>query len=607
MSELLNNIKSKTSDEIAKLSVLVDDVTYTFDQEEFSINDGNLGQILKTSERTVVSLNHSVFNAKSIIRKNNEKESQSYKVPSLTIIVPSSARYSFDIITEVGIKSYLEGHKLGDIQEQLRERNSKLNIPLSSLYDQQRKFLYYFGALHRQSAPKIKSYLHQRGDILWLVDGTMEVGTPVFFGIKEAVDGFMLDCEKIATENENDITQFMRSKAEMYGNPDDILHDLSSKISNSCDNLLPNQPHRVCWFHFSRDVGDGLYETPHALLKNRLQTMKLRLQLKDQRKGQTGWLRKSTRNNQLKLVMKDLLKGKSISCLNEKFIGREMYLAINDWILDYANDGNRQGFPFDPYLLYFQRRVHKASLFTNELISKHLSGKKIPDVFFNFNNKLREYLSDKKIILAKNLYEKAFDIFEILRSALDIKRTSTSPLFENYVIIPEQQKKIMNSVQQVRYYFAQQEKESTDLGILKLYKIVNKHIDKYSDYLFPQIKYSNKNPDMICTTNGIEQEWGADKRTIRQIKGTKRLTREFNSLPSEYMLISNLKNPLYVDLILGDISALPEKLSQAAKNVEPYYKWLKCNKPTPFGRLPKKMLRNENLFDDLITVSDKLQ
>ena len=308
----------------------------------------------------------------------------------------------------------------------------------------------------------------------------------------------------------------------------------------------------------------------------------------------------------LLLMMKDLLKGESISGLNEKFIGREMYLAINDWILDYANDGNRQGFPFDPYLLYFQRRVHKAYQFTNELINKHLSGKTIPDVFINFNNKLGEYLKDKKIISAENLYEKAFDIFEMLRSALDIKKTSVSPLFENYVIIPEKQKKIMNSVQQVRYYFGQQEKESTDLDIQKLYQIANKHIDKYSDYLFPQIEYSNKNLDIITTTNGIEQDWGEGKRTIRQIKGTKRLTREFNALPSEYMLISNLKNPLYVDLILGDNNALPEKLSQAAQNVEPYYKWLKNNKPTPFGRLPKKMLREENLFNDLITVSSQL-
>ncbi len=96
MSELLNNIKSETTEEIAKLSTLADDVTYTFDQkEEHSTNDESSGKIIKTSERKVASLNHSIFSAKSIIRENNETENQSFKVPSLATIVPSSALYSY--------------------------------------------------------------------------------------------------------------------------------------------------------------------------------------------------------------------------------------------------------------------------------------------------------------------------------------------------------------------------------------------------------------------------------------------------------------------------------------------------------------------------------
>jgi len=50
-----------------------------------------------------------------------------------------------------------------------------LHIPFSSLYDLQLKFLFHFGHLHRLAAPRIRDYLHQRGAMTWLIDGTQEL------------------------------------------------------------------------------------------------------------------------------------------------------------------------------------------------------------------------------------------------------------------------------------------------------------------------------------------------------------------------------------------------------------------------------------------------
>jgi len=60
------------------------------------------------------------------------------------------------------------------------------------------------------------------------------------------------------------------------------------------------------------------------------------------------------------LVLRDLLEGKPVPNPLPELLGRELLLAFHQWILDYARDGRRQGFPFDPYLLYLHRRVARA-------------------------------------------------------------------------------------------------------------------------------------------------------------------------------------------------------------------------------------------------------
>ncbi|MCP4458081.1 MAG: hypothetical protein GY816_08675, partial [Cytophagales bacterium] len=112
--------------------------------------------------------------------------------PKLAILVPSGARYAYDLIALVGRQSYLEDRKLNSIHEEIINRHKLPHIPFSSLYDLQRKFLFYLGEVHRQAAPRIKNYLQERGNNTWLIDGTIEPGTPVFFGVKEAYEGIFL-------------------------------------------------------------------------------------------------------------------------------------------------------------------------------------------------------------------------------------------------------------------------------------------------------------------------------------------------------------------------------------------------------------------------------
>ena len=127
--------------------------------------------VQKTGNRTVVSLNFSKFKAREVIRERIEDDKRlTFHSPRLKSVVPSGARYAYDLIALVGTKSYLENRKLKSIQEEISNRYGLSSIPFSSLYDIQRKFLFYLGEVHRQAAPRLKDYLQQRGHNTWLID-----------------------------------------------------------------------------------------------------------------------------------------------------------------------------------------------------------------------------------------------------------------------------------------------------------------------------------------------------------------------------------------------------------------------------------------------------
>jgi len=94
----------------------------------------------------------------------------------------------------------------------------------------------------------------------------LEPGSPVFFGMKEAQEGIFLDSWKIPTENEEDISRCITEAVNLFGKPDLGLHDLSQVMINSWETALPHVHHKVCQFHLTSDIGEGLYKVPQETL-----------------------------------------------------------------------------------------------------------------------------------------------------------------------------------------------------------------------------------------------------------------------------------------------------------------------------------------------------
>jgi len=555
--------------------------------------------VQKVVRRTVVSLQHGRFQACEIIRQQTHRTDPAIERSALLPnIVAPGGRYAFDLISHVGVESYLHGRSLKDIRQELIDRPPTLDIPISSLWDQQQKFLFYLGHLHAQAAPLLRQYLVEHGPVTWLVDGTTEPGTPVFLGIKDAVHGISLASWKIPSENTEDIAACLQQAAERYGRPDRVLHDLSPTMSAACDQALPGVPHSVCHYHLANDIGKDLYEEPQGALCKRMRALQVQFHLKKQRYRQTEALRQEF-DSPAQLMLRKLMDGEAVDVKFNVTLSREVLLAFHFWILDYRSDGRQRGFPFDPYTLYLHRRLVRAGQAADDLLSHPEITRRVPPVLFNFQKELQSYRNDAQITAAADLYEHACSMFTRLRNALRLSAENMQKLRQPHELLTDQQHEIQTALHSLRGELRQQAQDENDAD-QPLAEIVLKHVEKYWPYLVPD-PMSAQDDQWHRTTNELEGDWRHLKRCRRRAHGWGNLTRDFMALPEEYTLVLNLENATYVDLVFGgSLDALPSKLAEVSRGAGPFYLWKQRRCPQLFGQLPHRLLHEEKFIQNLI-------
>jgi len=574
-----------------------DGLTHRFDRGE-AADATDRSRVLKTTRRHIVRLDLARFEAVEVVRTPGvdapaDGTFQGWHSPQLQMLVPKGGTYGYDLIVYVGKETFLKGRQLQSVAAELEP----LGIPFSSLHDVQQKFLFHLGLLHRHAAPRLRENFQRRGGATWLIDATIEPGTPMYFGIREAHDGIMLGAWRIATENVDELVGPLAEATQQFGLPAKVLHDLGDAMAAACDRTWGQAvPHFVCHFHLLRNIGEDLYEQPQAALRQLVRKLKLQPRLKEQRRGQTGWLREHVENP---TALAELLRGGSRDVCSQ-VLGREVLLAFHQWILDYPSDGRRQGFPFDPYLLYFHRRVVRASTAVQRLLSEPSVRSRAPRVLIHFSQMLNDYLAHPKVVAAAEEFEQACDLFTRLRTVLRLTAQGENPLYAPYAVESVEGQQMRKSLEGFREECRTHFRQATHAGSRTRYQIVVEHLDRYWNALFSE-------PALGCserTTNGLEGEWGARKRACRRRHGRGKLTRDFQCLPAEYMLVGNLENRRYVELVLGDLSQLPAKIAEASCTAEPWTKWRQRQKPLSTGRLPGRLLRQQDLIDKLVVTYD---
>jgi len=558
----------------------------------------------KLAARTVVTREFSRFESREVIRRQpGGADTVIQRSPELAAVVPKGQRYGYNLLSYVGLESLLYGRRLQEIQTALKQDGPRCEIPLSSLFELQRKSLLYLGAAHRQAASSVREYLRQRGQVTWLIDGTTEPGTPVFFGVLDAQDGLLLNAWKFATENVPDIAEALRDTARQYGTPEEVLHDLSEVMAQACETALPGVRHHVCDYQLLADVGEDLYRAPQTALSKLVRSLKLQARLKEQRRGQTDWLRHNLADPEAAFRLRRLLAGQTAAPPESDVLGREVLLAFHSWILDYPSDGSRLGFPFDPYLLYFHRRVAYAQRLLTDTLRDDAVQRQAPHVLHSFATMLTDYLTQPEVVTTAAHYEQAWELFDQLRAALRFSAHRDNPMRHAYCLDSAEQTQVSNALVQLRAQCQQRTQGDSDPQQRALHHIVMVPLDRYGDY---RCAASQDPGDLTAprprTNNGLEAYWGHGKQLRRHTHGRKRLTQDFHALPPEYMLVPSLENPRYLELVLGSLDCLPAKLAAASPHAGVFTHWLKTQTPLNLARLPKRILRQNNFVEKLVCV-----
>jgi len=617
VAELALSLLQRRIDEIKRSGQLPEGAQYTFDeldQRLATLVGDTTSQaetpvlqaqpptaVLKTTARTVMTLKHGTFEARQVVRQEKRPGVSSSPLYSsqLARLVAPGCRYGYDLVAHVGLESFLFGRRSEEIREDLQQRSPSIRIPASSLDELRRRFLFHLGQVHRQAAPALRESLHQAGGLTWLIDGTVEPGTPVFFGVQEARSAILLGCWKIPTENADDMVPCLKEIEQAYGRPKRILHDLSSAMSLACETAFGEVTHDVCHYHFARDVGEDLLVKPQRLLSSRLLSLKLQVRLREQRKTQTQWLREHAGAPEAELVLQRLLRGEHFTVDWNQTLAREVLLAFHFWMLDYAADGNRQGFPFDAYSLYFHRRLVKADEALSRLLERPAVASQAPKTLWNLRDQLQRYCHDPQIIAAAAHYERAYHEFHRLRTILWLGAQGASPMHYAYELTTAQEHQMRESLASLCDQYRQRIEGCPDEIEREICTIVLSHVERYLPQLLPR----GRDGDRVRTTNQLEGHWSEAKRACRQTQGRPKLTRTFQALPGELMLIPNLRKPQYINIALdGSLDHLADKFSEANSDGSSYTAWRQTNTSLNLGRLPNRILREEDFVDHLFDV-----
>jgi hypothetical protein len=108
-------------------------------------------------------------------------------------------------------------------------------------------------------------------------------------------------------------------------------------------------------------------------------------------------------------------------------------------------------------------------------------------------------------------------------------------------------------------------------------------------------------PLLVARTNNVlEHRFGTAKKGLRRKVGTKKLTRFVQAMRQEALLVDNLDDPLYLELVCGgSLANLPARFAEhwhLAQAVRRERQQPKKDHPLPTG---KKDLRRPGLLDKL--------
>ena len=487
-------------------------------------------------------------------------------------VVPPHGHHAFDLIVEVGLARFREHRQNGEIQRQLRVRWG-LSLPLSTINELANTFLDCLAATHQARIPQLRKQLEEDGGYVLHVDGTCEPGTDTVFNAVAGNRGWTLAGAKMSGEDSKQIAALLRRCVESFGKPLALVRDLSSQIETAVQDALPGVTDLICHFHFLKNVGEKLCEKPHAKLLAGLRRLKTQSALRSLRKDLVRYS-KQTGGLSAQQVEQCLHSPERLKDQEPLQVRRMAAYLILRWLEDYGADLRGEYFPFDlPGLAFYRRGLAlydwlvqvtavaefpRVELSTLATITRHLAA-------------LRE---DTEVVAAAKRLEKAETLFNELRQQLRLTADVHGPRLRQQVPLDtadtaaEREKSLQVWENQLPQRLASERDPDKVADLRVVMGYLEKYRNKLAGHVIPRADRGD--PFVVARTNNVsEHRFGATKQGIRRKAGSKKLTRLIQAMRPEELLIANLNNPDYLQILCGgNLENLPVLFAETCKQAQ---------------------------------------
>jgi hypothetical protein len=517
--------------------------------------------------------------------------------------VPHAGNYGYDLIVEVGLARFREHRQDEEIKSDIHRRWG-LSLPLSSIGLLAHSFLDGLAAVHQANAAALRHRLAEDGGYAMHVDGTCEAQSDVLFTAQAEPQGWTLEVGKMTTENTEQISKLMRRGVERFGEPLAVVRDLSANIAKAKREAIPEAVELICHYHFLENVGVKLCAKPHRKLETALRRLKVRPSLGSIRKELVRWSRKAQRLSRTQIDQL-FLHPDQIGKLDAVALRRFVAYVLLRWLEDYKADLQGEYFPFDLPGLAFYRRGRELE----DMVSKLLCCSEIPQREIATLNTIASHLlplrEDPEVLAAAPRLEKASALFEELRELLRLTTPGTGRLLRGRALSenPEFTKKFQGRLEAWHDRLQKRHDRETDNHKRADQATVLKYLQKYQNQLVGHvIELSGRSKPFVVsrTNNPAEHRFKSTKQGLRRKLGAKKLTRQVQAMRPEVLLVPNLADPQYLNLVLdGNLANLPSKMAehwQIAQSIRKQRLGPTTDHPIP---ITKKQIRQPQLLENI--------
>jgi hypothetical protein len=482
----------------------------------------------------------------------------------LSRIVRKRANIAYDIEVEVGLQRYLHYRQREEIREHFREKD----IPISTgkITNLAHSFLKHLSLLHAKRSPALKEAIDQGGGYAEHVGATGECGTGTLFVSIDGWRKWVLGAWRLTTECADQIKPCLEEIKDKFGAPHAIMRDYGKAMVPAVQEFVDRCEENIeilgCHQHFcgfvGKDVLKEAYDKLGALLNKHGFKTPLAAIVREWGK------RNGVQGHGVKRAVEKWNEDLSSYRMPEGPIGIATLRSDVQWVLDIHSETNNLRFPFElPHLIFYDqckalRRACDAYikcapddpylLRSLKRLAKILDPIVTDDSFFEVT----------KILRRRN------SLFSELRSALRvIPRLSgpKKPVPQSLDAQLAELNDIKKAVAKLKSSLSERRpKRGPGKDTRDAIDTILKHLDQHEESLWGHVvqlpEHAGGSIRLIERTNlPAEGLFSGYKRGIRRQTGKKILTQELESIPPESALVSNLKDPRYVQILCGSIEA----------------------------------------------------